>query len=51
MLGKGVRCSLLHGRLPADEKHAAVSRFHSGETPVLVATSVVEVRCPPKQIS
>ena len=45
-LGQGVECSLLHGRMAADEKQAAVARFSSGETPVLVSTSVVEVRPP-----
>ena len=46
-LGQGVECGLLHGRMAADEKQAAVARFSSGETPVLVSTSVVEVLPPP----
>jgi ATP-dependent DNA helicase RecG len=34
---------LLHGRLSAGEKEAAMRRFTSGETKVLVATTVIEV--------
>lgn len=41
-LGEGVQCGLLHGRMSADEKQAAIGRFVSGETPVLVSTSLVE---------
>jgi ATP-dependent DNA helicase RecG len=37
------RLGLLHGRLPPAEKDAAMEAFHSGETQVLVSTSVVEV--------
>ena len=37
------RCDLLHGRLTPQEKDAAMRRFESGETQVLVSTSVVEV--------
>ena len=37
------RLDLVHGRLPAAEKTAAMQRFRSGKTQVLVATSVVEV--------
>jgi ATP-dependent DNA helicase RecG len=38
-LGVGV----LHGRLGAEEKDAAMARFAAGDTPVLVATTVIEV--------
>jgi len=34
---------LLHGRLPSAEKEAAMERFKSGETKVLVSTTVIEV--------
>ena len=34
---------LLHGQLPAARKQAAMERFASGRTQVLVATSVIEV--------
>src|SRR5215211_3055463 len=34
---------LLHGQMPAREKQAAMARFASGESDVLVATSVIEV--------
>ncbi len=37
------RLDLVHGRQSADEKDAAMQTFRSGETQVLVATSVVEV--------
>jgi len=37
------RADLVHGRLRAEEKHAAMERFRTGQTQVLVATSVVEV--------
>jgi ATP-dependent DNA helicase RecG len=39
----GARVGLLHGRLPASEKEAAMDRFKSGETQILVSTTVVEV--------
>jgi ATP-dependent DNA helicase RecG len=35
--------ALVHGRLPADERRAALARFRSGEARVLVATTVIEV--------
>ena len=38
-----VRVELLHGRLGAAEKRAIMERFRSGETSVLVATTVIEV--------
>jgi ATP-dependent DNA helicase RecG len=37
------RLDLVHGRQSAEEKEAAMQAFRSGETQVLVATSVVEV--------
>jgi ATP-dependent DNA helicase RecG len=39
----GPRVGLIHGRLPAAKKDAAMQRFSSGEDAVLVATTVVEV--------
>ena len=39
----GLSCDLLTGRMPAAEKDLAMERFRSGETQVLVATTVVEV--------
>lgn len=39
----GVSVGLMHGRLSAEEKDAAMARFASGETPVLVSTTVIEV--------
>ena len=37
------RVALVHGRMKPAEKDAAVERFVAGETPVLVATTVIEV--------
>ncbi|WP_374432906.1 ATP-dependent DNA helicase RecG [Inhella sp.] len=37
------RVGLLHGRLKADAKAAVMARFASGELPLLVATTVIEV--------
>jgi ATP-dependent DNA helicase RecG len=37
------RLGLVHGRMSSQEKESAMERFASGETQVLVATSVVEV--------
>lgn len=37
------RVDLVHGRLDAAERHAAMQRFGSGETSILVATTVIEV--------
>ncbi|MBC7097659.1 ATP-dependent DNA helicase RecG [Candidatus Bipolaricaulota bacterium] len=37
------RVGLLHGRMPPEEKRAAMSAFRAGEVKVLVATTVVEV--------
>jgi ATP-dependent DNA helicase RecG len=39
----GLRVGLLHGRLPSDEKDAAMRAFNDGEIDVLVCTTVVEV--------
>ena len=41
-LGEGV-VGLVHGQMPNAEKDAAMARFVSGETKVLVATTVIEV--------
>lgn len=37
------KVGLVHGQMPAAEKDAAMARFVSGETAVLVATTVIEV--------
>jgi ATP-dependent DNA helicase RecG len=39
----GLRIGLLHGQLPPKEKEAAMDAFRTGETQVLVATTVIEV--------
>src|SRR5215470_15140382 len=39
----GLRLRVLHGRLPAEEKDAAMRAFADGAADVLVATTVVEV--------
>ena len=41
-LGEG-RVDLVHGQLPPAEKDAAMARFASGQTALLVATTVIEV--------
>jgi ATP-dependent DNA helicase RecG len=38
-----LKVGLLHGRLPAQEKEDVMSRFHRGETHILVSTTVIEV--------
>ncbi|AKN17679.1 ATP-dependent DNA helicase RecG [Mycobacterium haemophilum DSM 44634] len=38
-----VRLALMHGRLSADEKDAAMTAFRAGEIDVLVCTTVIEV--------
>jgi len=45
MLGKalGAQIGLVHGRMSGAEKDRAMERFRSGETPLLVATTVIEV--------
>lgn len=40
---KSVKVGLLHGRMSSDEKESAVKAFRDGETPIMVATPVVEV--------
>ena len=40
---EGLRIGLLHGRMPADEKDAAMDAFRRGDLDVLVATTVIEV--------
>ncbi len=37
------KCGLLHGRMSSEDKFAALQAFASGETPVLISTTVVEV--------
>ncbi len=39
----GMPIGLVHGRMPSEDKDAVVSRFASGETRILCATTVVEV--------
>ncbi len=39
----GVSIGVLHGRLRPEEKEAAMARFTSGATPILVCTTVIEV--------
>ncbi len=41
-LGEG-SVGLVHGQMPSEEKDAAMAAFQSGETAVLVATTVIEV--------
>jgi ATP-dependent DNA helicase RecG len=38
-----LRREILHGRLPADEKDAVMSRFAAGDIDILIATTVIEV--------
>ncbi len=40
---RGLRLALLHGRVPAKEKEAAMTAFRNGDLDVLVATTVIEV--------
>lgn len=40
---KGLRLALLHGRMPAKERDAAMARFAARDIDVLVATTVIEV--------
>ncbi len=40
---KDLNVGLLHGRMKVEEKAEAMRKFASGETPVLVSTTVVEV--------
>jgi len=39
----GISIGMMHGRLGADEKDAAMAAFAQGATPVLVSTTVIEV--------
>lgn len=39
----GLRLGLMHGRLPAEQKDAAMTAFRAGEIDVLVCTTVIEV--------
>jgi ATP-dependent DNA helicase RecG len=39
----GIEVGLVHGRMAGADKDRAMERFRSGETPVLVATTVIEV--------
>src|SRR5438309_3723389 len=38
-----MRCELLHGRIPPEEKDVIMERFRCGEVKALIATSVIEV--------
>ncbi len=38
-----MKCALLHGRVPPDEKDAVMAAFRSGATKALIATTVIEV--------
>jgi ATP-dependent DNA helicase RecG len=40
---KGLRLSLLHGKMASADKEAVMSAFRAGEVDVLVATTVIEV--------
>lgn len=42
-LFSGFKCGLVHGRMKPQEKDAAVHLFKTGETQVLVSTTVIEV--------
>jgi len=39
----GLRIGLIHGQMPSGDKEAAMAAFRAGDTPVLVATTVIEV--------
>ncbi len=39
----GIRVGLLHGRMPSEEKEAAMQAFQSGAIKILVSTTVIEV--------
>ncbi len=38
-----MKCELLHGRIPPEEKEAIMQRFRRGESKALIATTVIEV--------
>ncbi|WP_215523542.1 ATP-dependent DNA helicase RecG [Varibaculum prostatecancerukia] len=40
---KGIEIGVLHGQMSAEEKDRAMADFTSGKTPLLVATTVIEV--------
>lgn len=40
---KGIEIGVLHGQMSAEEKDLAMADFTSGKTPLLVATTVIEV--------
>jgi ATP-dependent DNA helicase RecG len=40
---KDYNCSLLHGRMKAEEKEDALRKFRDGQTRILVATQVIEI--------
>ncbi len=37
------RVDVIHGKMPPDERDKAIGRFHTGETQILVATTIIEV--------
>lgn len=43
ILKYGKKVGLLHGKMKPEEKELALEKFYSGETPILVSTSVIEV--------
>ncbi|MCR5030223.1 MAG: ATP-dependent DNA helicase RecG [Selenomonadaceae bacterium] len=40
---RGISCGLVHGKLKAKEKEAAMRSFYEGKTKLLIATTVIEV--------
>ena len=40
---KGYKCSLLHGKMAAEDKDAVMEKFRANHTDVLVSTTVIEV--------
>ncbi|KAJ4771107.1 ATP-dependent DNA helicase RecG [Rhynchospora pubera] len=40
---EGYNCSLLHGRMKAEEKEEALTKFRDGQTRILLATQVIEI--------
>ena len=43
IVGERVAVGKLHGRMSEAEKQAVMARFHSGQVPILVSTTVIEV--------
>ena len=39
----GLRLAMLHGKMPADERDAAMQQFRAGEIDAVIATTVIEV--------